>query len=124
MNALPVWDDEPRLDVAPVLETGLAPLPPTTPAPFAGLPADPRREALLEILDSLDPDTGLEVAVLAILSAIDVADAEAGIARVDTHDAVLQQRIARIILGANLPSRGPATRAREVLRLLTSTGAA
>jgi hypothetical protein len=122
MNALPIWDDEPHLTGAPVLDAAPDPTAltrtDTTPSLFDGLPADPRRSALVAVLEALGPDTSLEEAALALLAAIDVADTVAGIARVDTNDAVLQQRIARIISGANLPSRGPGTRAREVLALL------
>lgn len=121
MNALPIWDDESHLEVAPVLDALPEPAPPS---PFAGLPADPRRLAVLDALAALPEDATPEEAVLAILTAADTADTAAGIARVDTHDVVLQQRIARIILGANAPSRGPATRAREVLRILGTAGAA
>lgn len=119
MNALPIWDDEPRFDDVPVPDTSV--LETDSPFdPFATLPADPRRTVLLAAIQNVGPDVRPESAVLGILSALDDADAGAGIARVDTHDAVLQQRIARMILGTNLPSRGPATRAREILAMLRS----
>lgn len=126
MNALPVWDDEPRLDAAPVLDS-LALTSTSTPVPtdpFADLPTDPRRVALARAVEALDDDAEQSDVVLRLLAAIDEADADAGIARVDTHDTVLAQRIARIILGANGPSRGPVARAHEVLRLLRTHGAA
>lgn len=127
MNALPIWDAEQHLPDAPVPTddppTDTHPTP-TARTPFAGLPADPRRLTLLDALEALRPDTPLEEAVLAILAAIDAVDVEAGIARVDTGNAVLQQRIARTISGADLPSRGPGTRAREVLALLLATSTA
>jgi len=126
MNALPVWDDEPRLAAAPVPDPLIA-LTTTTPEPldpFADLPADPRRLALARAIETMDHDAAAADTVLHLLAAIDEADADAGIARVDTTDSVLAQRIARIILGANGPSRGPVARAREVLALLRTHGAA
>lgn len=121
MNALPVWDDELRLDAAPAQDDDPAQIPSTPSAIdnlFASLPHDPRRAALVRAIGAVDPESGVADAVLQMLAAIDRADADAGITRVDTGDVVLQQRIARIVAGTNLPSRGPATRAREILSLL------
>lgn len=139
MNALPVWDAEQRAG-APVptiypvpalpaedtaIDSAAAPATEAAHAPltidvttYPDLAGDPRRLALARALADLEPTTGPVDAVAHLLAAVDAADAEAGIARVDTSDAVLTQRITRIVSGAALPSRGPATRAREILGLL------
>jgi hypothetical protein len=90
------------------------------PVTIVPVPGGHRGAALADAIQSLDPAAGLSTAVEHLLAAIDAADADAGIARVDTADAVLQQRIARIVSGASLPSRGPGTRARDILALLSS----
>jgi hypothetical protein len=122
MNALPLWDAEQRLQAAPVLvpdSTGVAGFAATEES--EPLPGAHRGIALVKALESLDPSAGPGATIAHLLDALDSADAEAGIARVDTNDAVLRQRIARIVSGANLPSRGPVTRAREILSLLTTS---
>ncbi len=74
-------------------------------------------------LDRLQPGADPTLAAQDLLAVIDAADAEAGIARVDTNDAELQRQIARIVAGTGLLSRGPGTRARDILRtLLTDDG--
>jgi hypothetical protein len=120
MNALPLWDAEQRLQAAPVPDS-----PDLHPLPGAEvrepLPGAHRGIAIAHALESLDANAGLGVAVRHLLDAIDAADAEAGIVRVDINDAVLRQRIARIVSGANLPSRGPVSRARDILSLMTTS---
>lgn len=111
MTTIPTRDDEPRLS-APV------PVPTDTPE------IDPRRAAIARVLGSLDATTSPTDAVTRILDALDAADAATGIARVDTADPRLQHRIARIVSGAAMPSRGPSTRAREILGLIHDAGAA
>lgn len=112
MNALPTWDDEQRLAAAPVPE------PLTDVAATAPVPGGHRGAALAAAIQALEAPATLSDAVELLLAAIDAADDAAGIVRVDRRDAVLQQRIARIVSGANLPSRGPGTRARDILALL------
>lgn len=122
MNALPLWDAEQRLHAAPVLapdSTGV--LSPADAQEHEPLPGGHRGTALADALASVDSSAGLGATVAHLLDALDSADAEAGIARVDTNDAVLRQRIARIVSGANLPSRGTASRARDILALLTTS---
>lgn len=128
MNALPIWDAEQRLEAAPVLGTTTsnpetAASDPETAvsnpgATAAALPGGHRGAALVEAVTALEPGTSLAEAVERLLEAIDNADAEAGYARVDTTDTVLQQRIARLVSGAGLPSRGPGTQARDILSIL------
>lgn len=118
MNTLPMWDAEPRAS-APVPHVD-----PPGPTDEPALEVDPRRAALARVLGSLDSTTGRSEAITLILEAIDAADAESGVARVDTNNAILQHRIARIVSGAAMPSRGPATRAREILGLIHDAGAA
>ena len=113
MNALPTWDDEQRLAVAPVPEPLTDGVAATVPVPGGA-----RGAALAAALQALEPSATLSDAVETLLAAIDTADDAVGIVRVDRRDAVLQQRIARIVSGANLPSRGPGTRARDFLALL------
>lgn len=123
MNALPTWDDEQRLAAAPVpdpLTDDLAatvPVPAPVPVPVP-VPGGHRGAALAAAVQALDSSATLSDAVELLLAAIDTADDAAGIVRVDLRDAVLQQRIARMVSGANLPSRGPGTRARDILALL------
>ncbi len=122
MNALPLWDAEQRLQAAPVLVPDSTGVPPyTAPEESEPLPGAHRGVALVKALQSLAPSADPGTTVAHLLDAIDAADAEAGIARVDTNDAVLRQRIARIVSGANLPSRGPVTRARDILSLMTTS---
>jgi hypothetical protein len=123
MNALPIWDAEQRLEAAPVPNPLIADSTDdstddsTATAPAAG-PGGHRGAALAAALQSLEASATPSDAVELLLAAIDAADDAAGIVRVDRRDAVLQQRIARIVSGANLPSRGPGTRARDILGLL------
>lgn len=120
MNALPLWDAGHRLDAAPGLASDSTEVPPQPAAPEP-LPGAHRGIAIARAMESLDAGAGLGAAVQHLLDAIDAADTEAGIARVDTNDVVLRQRIARIVSGANLPSRGPVTRARDILTLMTTS---
>ncbi len=124
MNTSSTWDAEQRPS-APAPSGHPTPIPSTydhTDVDPGG--SDPRRTALARALESLDAGLPTVDAVTQILAALDAADTESGIARVDTADAVLQQRIARIVSGAALPSRGPSTRAREILELLGDGGTA
>jgi hypothetical protein len=131
MNALPAWDAEQPFQATSALPG------PTTPAlvysqdaqgaasdesaSVVPLPGGHRGAALAQAITTLAPSAGLAATVEHLLAAIDAADADAGIIRVDTLDASLHERIARIVSGASLPSRGIATRARDIIALLGTT---
>lgn len=125
MNALPIWDAEQRLHAAPVPEpvpdhfAATEPLDRRTPE-AAHVPGGHRGAAVAAAFGTVNPGADLPEIVGHLLAAVDAADSAAGIVRVDTNDAVLGQRIARIVSGSALPSRGPGNQARAILSLLTS----
>lgn len=115
MNALPVWDDE---QPNALTTTDWTTTDTTTTPGTAPVPGGRRGAALADAIRTAGTPTDLGELVSHLLAAVDAADADAGIARVDTNDAVLGQRIARIVSGASLPSRGPSAQAKAVLSLL------
>ena len=117
MTALPTQTGPTRAQAVP---TGTTPNPTTSPGPTKTQTPSHRVAELARALGRLRPGTDPTVAAQDLLVVIDAADAAAGIARVDTNDVELQRQIARIVAGTGLPSRGPGTRARDILRTLLS----
>ena len=128
MTYLHVQDAEQRNEAAPVPAVQAVPAdsgsptaldsPRPEPDDVDAVPGGPRAAAVARALRCRVPQADLADTVQHLLAAADAADNDAGIARVDTTDATLQQQITRIVSGTSLPSRGPAARARDIVKLL------